>query len=90
MVRIGNPFYHSPQPAVGYKYEVTVGLDEAPLAIDLLVDDRFGQVSRPGHRPAPFGFDHGPSAGQALRVSRPQHFALGPEIRALGRRLLPH
>ena len=44
VVRVGRPLHHPPQPAVRGKHKVTVRLHEAPLAIDLLVEDRLGQL----------------------------------------------
>jgi hypothetical protein len=76
--------HHPPQPAVGGKHEMTVRLHKAPLAIDLLVEDRSGQLPGPGDRPAPQLFDHRPGISQALRVCRCQLLALGPQLDALG------
>ncbi len=81
---MSDPLHHPPQPAVGGKHEVTVRLHEAPLAVDLLVEDRFGQLPGPGDRPAPEAFNHRPCLGQALRVCRSQLGTLGPEPDALG------
>ena len=84
VVRVGDPLHHPPQPAVRDQHEVTVRLDEAPLALDLLVEDRFGQLPRPGDSPSPEVFDHRPGVSQALGVCRPQLVALGPQPDALG------
>ncbi len=84
VVRVGDPLHHPPQPAVRDQHEVTVRLDEAPLALDLLVEDRFGQLPRPGDSPSPAVFDHRPGVSQALRVCRPQLVALGPQRTRLG------
>src|ERR1700744_3079252 len=84
MVRVGDPLHHPPQPAVRDQHEVTVRLHEAPLASGLLVEDRFGQLPRPGDCPSPDVFDHRPGLSQALRICRPQLVALGPQPDALG------
>ena len=68
VVRVGDPLHHPPQPAVRGQHKVTLRLHEAPLAVDLLVQDRFGQLPRPGDGPAPDPFDHRPGVSQALGV----------------------
>ena len=84
VVRVGDPLHHPPQPAVRGKHEVTVRLHEAPLALDLLVEDRLGQLPSPGDSPSPDVFDHRPGVCQALGIYRPQLVALGPQPDALG------
>ncbi len=59
-------------------------LHEAPLAIDLLVEDLVAHPPRPGDGPAPDVLDHRPGVAQALGVRRLQLVALGPQPDALG------
>jgi hypothetical protein len=84
MVRVGDPSHHSAQPAVRNKHEVTVRLDKTPLALDLLVEHRFGQLPRPTDSPSPEVFNHRPGVSQAGGISRPQLVALNSQPDALG------
>jgi uncharacterized protein len=78
VVRMSDTHHHPPQPAVRGKDEMTLRLHEAPLAVDLLMQDRFGQLPGPHDRPAPEILDHRPGIGQTLRVCRLQLDALRP------------
>ena len=80
----GHPLHHPPQPAVRGKHTVTVCLHEAPLAIDLLVEDLLRHPPHPGDSPAPDVLDHRPSVAQALGVCCLQLVAFGPQPDALG------
>ena len=47
---MGHPFHHPPEPAVRDEHKVTVRLYKTPLAVDLLVEERFRQLPRPANR----------------------------------------